>query len=323
MPYSDAHTPRSRRSWGCRRALGLAGLGLAALLLVLPASAVTPVPAPAEAGSTTAEVGSTTAPRGQPEVVDPKNEIFLGFGPKVVFRKDQIKSPRLYSGPGLMSFLAGFRRNNEHDAHRVRLGFLTSTVRSQKDFNYLSWPDQESRTTEGDPLTSVRLSYAYLRNIPLRQDLVLRVGPALDMDLQQATYVYSAYGVDGHYGVFALDAFAEANYKHSDHHRFSAQLGLPLFAWVARSPYALNDDEQTAMNLEHNALKTLFRYIADGQFRTWNQVQAVRLAVRYDYVLSPRWGFSAEGEARILSVTKPRPLMTQDYGINFAVSYRF
>ncbi len=252
-----------------------------------------------------------------------KNEIYVGWGPQVLLRKDQVKSPRLYSGPALLSFEAGYRRTNDADAHRLSLGYAQGTVRSQPDFTYYSWPDGEERTTEGDPLTQVRLRYAYLRRFSLSDKLDLAVGPGLDVDVQHGVYVISPYAVDGYYGVFALDARAELAYRPSQKHRLVFDMALPLFAWVARSPYSLNDDKQIMANLEHNGMKTFFRYIGRGKFRTWNQLQAVRLSARYDYRLSQRVSLSAGAQARILSLTEPRPLLAHDYGANLAATFHF
>jgi hypothetical protein len=139
-----------------------------------------------------------------------------------------------------------------------------------------------------------------------------------------STYVPTPFGgVDGYTGVFALDARGEVTFQPADNHRFTGALALPLFAWVARSPYALTDSESINANRDNNGFKTFFRYIGRGKVRTWNQMQAVRLSAKYRYSLTPRWNLGAELESHVLVLSQPRPLFSHDHGLNLTVGYNF
>lgn len=252
-----------------------------------------------------------------------RDELSLGWSPRVVLRRDQIGSPRLQAGPAWAAGVLRYTRTRALDGHRTGLDFAKATLRSQPDFEYLRWPEQETVKTEGSPQTTVRFDYAYLRALPMPAGLALRLGPALDFDIQQVDWVHHPFALGVYMGVFALDARAELEYSPGPRHRLQMAVSMPLFAWVARSPYALNDDESIYANRDHSGVKTFFRYLAGGRFETWNKLQAARLDLRYDLRLADHWALSTGVHARILANQVPRPMLAQEYGGSIAVSLIF
>lgn len=254
------------------------------------------------------------------------DEIRVAWTPRLILRRDLIGSPRLQHGPGLAAGALSYARTRSANAHRLELDLAAAMVRTQPDFEYLSLAEREPLMTAGSPLVYARIRYAYLRELPLgRERLALRLGPALDFDIQKLEYVHSPSSLGGYHGVFALDARAELELRldTSARHRLRVGASVPVFAWVARSPYAINDDAQVYANVDHNGFKTFFRYIAGGQLQSWNRLQAVRLELRYDLRLHTHVALSAGLHARILANSVPRPLLAQDYGGSLGLTVLF
>lgn len=254
----------------------------------------------------------------------PHNELSLGWTPRVVLRRDLIASPRQYVGPALFAVALRYDRTKRANAQRLELDFAKATLRSQPDFDYLSWPEAEPATTEGSPLTYVRLRYAYLRELPVRRErLALRLGPGLDFDIQQLDWVHHPFALGGYHGVFALDARVELELEPRARHRLRASASAPLLAWATRSPYAISSSEQIYANRDHDGAKTFFRYLAAGEVQTWNRLQALRLDLRYDYRVHPHLALTAALNMRILASSVPRPVLAQDYGGALAITALF
>ncbi len=256
----------------------------------------------------------------------PKNEISLGWAPRVVIRKDLVDSPLRYVGPALGAAVLRYSRVRDVDAHRVETDFLTGTLRAQPDYEYLQWPDGAPQSTEGSPITYVRLKYAYLRSLPLPAGATrstVRLGPALDFDVNQTDWVHMPNVIGGYFGAFALDARLEGELRVSPKHRLRAEVSLPLFAWVTRSPYSVTDDVLINDNRDQKSFRVFFRYISHGSIQTWNTYQAVRVAGRHDWAFRPHWALSTSVHMRMLANQVPRPKIDQEYGLTLALTARF
>jgi hypothetical protein len=242
----------------------------------------------------------------------------------VILRRDQIGSPLTQRGPALGAFAPRFDRTHRANAHRLDFDVAQSTLRSQPDFEYLTWPEGDTATAGGSPHTYVRIRYAYLRELPLNQPrLSLRAGPGVDFDIQKFEYVHGPAMIGGYHGIFALDARIELELRPAPRHRIRATVSAPLGAWVTRSPYAINDSVSIDANRDHNGLRTFFRYLANGGVQSWGRLQAVRLDARYDLELHRHLALSTGVHARVLANSVPRPLLLQEYGASLGLTARF
>ncbi len=76
-------------------------------------------------------------------------------------------------------------------------------------------------------------------------------------------------------------------------------------------------------NADHNGLKTVFRYIADGNLQTIKHFQKINLDANYDYRLSDRWLLGAAYRFEILRSSEPKSLIAQQNFFNVKISYLF
>ena len=304
--------PRHRH-WCSPRSVWLALFAL--LIWALPSASLAAPPAPAESSSATAP-----SPSSEPGL----DELGLAWTPRVILRRDQIGSPHTLVGPALGAAALRYDRTKAANAHRVDVDFAVATLRSQPDFEYLHWPDNETVSASGSPHTYVRLRYAYLRELPLaRERLSLRLGPGVDFDVQAFDYLHPPASIGGYHGIFALDLRAELELRPAKRHRLRVAAGLPVLSWVARSPYAINDDESIYANRDQNGLKTFFRYLGNGEVQSWGRLQAVRVDLRYDLELHEHLALTAGVHGRVLANSVPRPLLLQEYGASLGLTARF
>lgn len=251
------------------------------------------------------------------------DEISLAYSPRAIVADDDLVTPRTLRGGAALGLTARYARTNVDDAHRVRFDFSQATLYTQENFDYRTWPDDEPATTSGSPVTYVRVDYAYLRSIPLREGLHLRVGGAVDIDLQSADWVYHPFAYGAYFGAFALDARGEFEYRPNRRHSVTTELSIPLFAWVTRSPYAVHDDWTIQANRDHSGAKTFFRYVGNGEFQSFNRYRGLRIGVRYTWYPGETWGLLAGARMRLVANTTPRHVLAQEYVLALGVTARF
>ncbi|MCK7488342.1 MAG: hypothetical protein MZU97_24735 [Bacillus subtilis] len=104
----------------------------------------------------------------------------------------------------------------------------------------------------------------------------------------------------------------------------AATLQLPLIAWLARSPYLVNDDEFIENISSHSGLKNLY-----GFYRGWRngspgtKCKRLTLELKYEYSLNERWGLSAAFQFDFVHVSQPRNLLSFRNSLDFSACYKF
>lgn len=274
-------------------------------------------------GASADEARETTASEEDSSAPSSVDEISLAYSPRVIIRDDELLSPRVYRGGTPVAITLRYARTNERDAHRVRFDFAAATLYSQADFEYYGWPEGELASTEGSPVTYIRVDYAYLRSVALPPGFHLRLGGAVDIDLQPMDYVYGPYAVGNYFGAFTLDARGEFEYEVNEKHSLTTELSIPLFGWVMRSPYSVQDGRTIRDNEDKKPARTFFRYVGEGEMQTWNRYRGLRLGLRYDYYPGETWGLLIGAHMRLLSNTTPRPVLAQEYGVAVGAEARF
>lgn len=251
------------------------------------------------------------------------HELAAFYSPRGLVRDDALLSPRAYRGFAPLAVTFAYGRDRASDGHRLRVDYSASTFATQSSFTYQSWPDGSEARSEASPFTFIRVDYAYLRAVHLRESLTVRAGGAVDCDLQKMDVVYHPYANPAYLGAFTLDGRAEAEWRRGQRHRVRIEASVPLAGWVTRSPYALQDDASIRDNGDHRPARTFFRYVGAGEAQTWNRLRAIRFGATY--VVRPRgtWGASVGVNVRVLANTIPRSLVMTEYGLLLGVGRAF
>jgi hypothetical protein len=209
----------------------------------------------------------------------------LALGARALTRRDEAFSPRTYVAPAPSARL-GASVPGDRWSHRLSLDLAMGSARSGPAWSFTV--DGERRDTPPSSLVEVSLREATLHAVPGPLPLQLGLGPALDVST--ATFAFGRGGVFTYFGTIGLDAAARLEVPLPGPHRLDVQLGAPLAAWVARSPYALNDDRYIDTIAAGGGVGAVFGLLGRGRVESWGTRQAVRAGAAWTWsrrVVSP------------------------------------
>jgi hypothetical protein len=254
---------------------------------------------------------------------DYKNSLTFAYGWHHQVSQDLLFSPRTYRGSALPNLQLQFQRDNENSRHRLQIGFNSFTTRSQEAFEYLDWRTLEKKKVLPSNFLTIDLNYSYLKKIKDGDKLRLFAGAGIENQIMANFYEFGYSSIFGYTALLGFNPMLQADYQLDSRQNLRLELATTLGGWLARSPYALNDDEYIENQQSHRTLKTLINFIGDGNFQTVNRVQKVRFALSYFREISPR--FTLQGTYRwdLFKVTRPRPLTLLQYFVDLGISYRF
>ena len=72
-------------------------------------------------------------------------------------------------------------------------------------------------------------------------------------------------------------------------HTFDSEFALPLFSFLARSPYTSQDDLYLERIMVHGDLKVFGEHLKSATFQSWGKSQMVDFDLAYKYALNEKW----------------------------------
>lgn len=66
-------------------------------------------------------------------------------------------------------------------------------------------------------------------------------------------------------------------------------LALPIFSYLARSPYTGQDDPYLERIMVHGDLKIFVQQLKSGNIQSWGTSRMVDVELSYNYALNTRW----------------------------------
>lgn len=144
-----------------------------------------------------------------------------------------------------------------------------------------------------------------------------------DNQVRASDQGYGSASVFNYLGSFSLSPWVVYERALSDRLHLTLQTWVPLVSWVARSPYALNDDQYMRDNASHQGAATFFNYVAGGGVQSLAHWQKLTLAAEVTYSLSSRIGVLVAYQAEALRYTKPRTLRTYQHQFNTGFGFNF
>jgi hypothetical protein len=250
----------------------------------------------------------------------PVNTLSFNYGMGHISRQDLVFSPMVHSDVSFM--IAGLeytRMANLFQNIKLKYSNYTPMVTAPYEFSELG----ESKTAGPHYFTFVNLEYLIGKQIHESERATTIIGAGISADVQLLNYVYGRIGSFGYYSAFGMNVFVRQNYKINERSQVAGTLSLPLFAWLARSPYLVNDDEFIENIISHSNLKTLGAFIADGELVTWNSWQSIDFEGKYTYDLSGRWELGAAYLFKFIHASEPRNLISLQNTLVFSANFKF
>lgn len=244
-----------------------------------------------------------------------EHDLDLVGGVAPVVRTDLLLSPLRYTGvmPAVGLMWTG---TGERASTRVAVDLALGGLRSGPDWTWTR-DDGSGETVETGPTgsTLVDLRVGHGRRV-LDRTWSLEVGGSFTTHLEQHYYPYAFTSVSNYLGTLSLSPWVEASVDPGKRHHLAFEGWVPLLTWVARSPYAVHDDEYLWHNRDTNPLAIAARYIGAGQLSSPLNYQSAHLRTTWSIDLSKHLGLLVAGRLDAVHLTEPSPLAELQLGVN-------
>jgi hypothetical protein len=259
-------------------------------------------------------------PSGAVAQEEPRHRMTIAAGATHLSHQDLIHTPFVHGGVSPLSLSIRYERAGPW-VQLAEGGYHTLTSRLTEPFPILHRghehdnPPHRFQVIDG--------GYGLGRRLPAGASRSAALGAAVRVDLQATDY---NYGFEPNFGYF-ISPSLNLWYRHeldlSAGRRLSGRAMAPLVAWVARSPYMVNDD-QFIENIESGRpLTILAAFLADGELTGWDRLQRLDVSLDYHHPVLRRLDAGVSYRFGVLRHTRPRPLTTVRNSIDLTTSIRF
>lgn len=251
---------------------------------------------------------------------DITNSIQLQMGLSNIVRQDLIFSPFIHND--LSPINVGIRYQGEKTFYQ-NLHLRFSSLKPSLIDPYEFYDNNEIKQTGPHNFTVIDLDYWIGKEFRRSEKSATKAGIAFNADIQALNYVYGRFSNFGYYSAIGLGGFMSHTYNINEKNKITGQIALPIFSWLARSPYLVNDDEFIENISSHSGTKTFFAFIGDGNFATLNKLQTLDFRLNYTYKLNDRWEFGCDYLFEFIHSKEPRNLLSYRNSIFLNTTFKF
>jgi hypothetical protein len=242
----------------------------------------------------------------------------VAAGASRVAHQDLTHTPLVHGGTAPLSLGVRFERLGRW---RHFVAANVSAVDSRRVDPYPVLFDDHAHDTGSHAFVFFDASYGVGPRIPVPAGSAA-LGAAVRLDLHATDYTY---GMEKNFGYFispSLDLWYRHEVELGPRHRASARAQAPLVAWVARSPYMVNDDRFIENIASNDPLRIALAFLADGEPAGWNRMQRLDVGLDYDVALTRRLDVGASYGLAFLRDREPRPLTSIRSSVALTASFR-
>jgi hypothetical protein len=245
------------------------------------------------------------------------NSIGIYWGTGNLEKQDLIFSPFVHQTWSPVNFTLNYERSAKLE-QRATIRFGSYKAHTGDLFSYQL--DGETYPKLEHSFTRLDLNYSLGAEVAGNDQWKFILGGRFRNRFQISNYDYSAAGSFGYCLPIGLDGWFNLGYEPEGKHRFEMNLYLPLFSYVARSPYMGQDDEYMERISVHGDLKIFLNQLTSGQIQSWGTSQIVDLDLGYRYAISDRWEL---GAAYLFSMNlHSTPVRLSSYENLFLIGFR-
>ncbi|MBK8565846.1 MAG: hypothetical protein IPN76_21515 [Saprospiraceae bacterium] len=248
----------------------------------------------------------------------------LQYGYHHLQRQDLTFSPLTFSGAAPLNLGLVYGKTGANSFFAAGLHVTGFQARSTDAFEYTSRGDAKPKTVPASSFWQIDLNFQYLRRLKIKDEqLAIFAGLALDNQVAALFYEFGEYGAFGYTTVASLAPAVAVNWQLSEKNMLNFTANLPVLSWVARSPYAINDDDFIERQSSHRGLETLLRLSADGELASFGNLQRLAFAAQFQRKLSERWTANLGYDFALLRSQKPHHLTAIENGVSLGIACRF
>jgi len=236
-------------------------------------------------------------------------------------RHDALMSPLVHGAFTPFGGVFAYRWRGPKAALLTGFEFDSVAARSGQRFEFPT--DSGPATTYPSSWITVRIPVGWGVDVLPSDDLDLVVGGLFDARIEILSWSYGVTWTTGYSGAFTLGPWLDLRWDPHPRWTIEASLTAPLAGWVARSPYALNDDEYILANQSHNPLVAFGAYFADGHPKWIGSYQALRTRVGAAYAFDDRLSLAFAWRFEVLHDPSPAPVTAYAHFADVGLRVRF
>ena len=213
------------------------------------------------------------------------NSFGMNLGMGNLQKQDLIFSPFIIRDWSPLNILLDYEHTGKVD-QKVSLRFGQSFYFLGEPFSYFSrgieivkWPHSSS---------NVDLTYSLTKSLLQNNNWKISAGGRYRNRFQITDYAFGEAGQFSYNLSYGLDALINIEYT-SGKHSFESELALPLFSFLARSPYTSQDDAYLERIMVHGGLKIFVEHLKSATFQSWGKSQMADFDLSYKYALNEKW----------------------------------
>lgn len=248
------------------------------------------------------------------------NTIQVNWGAATLQRQDLLVSPFIQNDISIGNIGLHYIRDAKY-YQEISLAYRTYQTINGKSFDYFG-TDSTLQSTYPHYHTFVNLNYAFGKIIQQSGQTAWLAGGSFVAEVNASNLNYGRNGTFAYFASFGFSIWGAVQYAISDKQQLQLTLTLPLFAWIARSPYLLNDDTYIENTYSHSGFKTFFAYLADGRFATWNTLQGFTFNAQYMYAISNKWEIGGRYDGYLLHYSDPVDLASVENIFSFSLGFK-
>ena len=213
------------------------------------------------------------------------NAFGLSVGMGNLQKQDLIFSPFVASDWSPLNVLVQYEHHAKIDQKaRVRFGQYSYFV--GESFSYYSRDIEYEKYPHS--FTNLDLNYSLSTPVYRSANWIISAGGRFRNRFQIANYEFGHAGQFSYHLSMGLDVLLDVGYG-TGNHSLNASLALPIFSYLARSPYTGQDDDYLERITVHGDLKIFWEHLKSGSIQSWGTSRMVDFELGYNYALNSTW----------------------------------
>jgi hypothetical protein len=217
--------------------------------------------------------------------VQKSNALGIHLGMGHLQKQDLIFSPFVASDWSPLNVLLDYAHHGKIN-QKLSLRFGQYSYFVGEPFSYYSRDVEYEKYPHS--FTNLDLNYSLSKSIFRSSNWTISAGGRVRNSFQISNYEFGHAGQFSYHLSLGLDALVDVGYR-TGRHSVNASLALPIFSYLARSPYTGQDDFYLERIMVHGDLKIFWEHLKSGTIQSWGTSQMIDIELGYNYTLNSTW----------------------------------
>ena len=213
------------------------------------------------------------------------NALGINLGMGNLQKQDLIFSPFVARDWSPLNVLLEYEHHGKLN-HKARLRFGQNAYFVGEPFSFYSRDILNDKYPHS--FTNLDLIYSLSKTIIRSENWTIAAGGRVRNRFQISNFEFSNAGQFSYHLSTGLDAVINVGYR-TGKHALNSSLALPVFSYLARSPYTGQDDLYLERIMVHGDLKIFVEHLKSGMIQSWKRSQMVDFELGYTYSLNENW----------------------------------